>query len=294
MEGARKPERGSPVDFALLVRQLGRPLRRTLGRRIAFQTTVADDLSRVEADPTQIERLLVELSLGSHDAMPRGGRLSIEAENADLDDAYAKMHPEVEPGCYVRIKVSDTGTGMSRETLGTAHEIAAAIHGRIDVYSETGVGTTVKVHLPVSGGAAARAKPVERRYSTGRGEVVLVVEEEADARWMAGKILTEAGYRVIDTAMAPSALSALNRCERPVDVLLTDVVGAEVRGEALTERARELRPDLRILYTSGHSRVVLNPGATGNGNRSAFIEKPFNARVLLRSVRRLLDTLRSP
>ena len=294
----------------MLVRRLGRPLRRTLGSRIAFETRIANDLSMLEADPAQIEQLLVELSLNSRDAMEDGGRLLIEAENADLDDEYAQMHPEVQPGCYVRIKVSDTGTGMSRETLRRAFEpryttrgahaglgltrafgIVAASRGRIDVYSEADVGgTTAKVHLPVSGAAAARAKPTERRYRTGRGEVVLVVEDETDARRMAERILTKAGYRVIDTAMAPTALGALQHIDRQVDVLLTDVAGAELRGDGLVDRARELRPDLRILYTSGHSRVVLDPQATGSGDlRSTFIEKPFSARALLRTVRRLLD-----
>jgi FixJ family two-component response regulator len=243
----------------------------------------------LEADPTQIERLLVELSLNSRDAMGHGGRLLIEAENADLDDEYAQMHPSVRPGCYVRIKVSDTGAGMSPETLRTAHEIVTATQGRIDIYSEAGIGTTAKIHLPVSGAAAARAKPTERRYRTGKGEVVLVVEDEADASSMAGRILAKAGYHVIDTAMAPTALGALDRCERPVDLLLTDLVGAAVRGDALADRARELRPDLRILYTSGHSRVVLDPRVTRGGNGCAFIEKPFSARALLRAVRRLLD-----
>ena len=287
VEGARKPERGSPVDFAVLVRRLRRPLRRTLGSGIDFETRIADNLSMIEADPAQVERLLVELSLNSGDTMERGGRLLIEAENADLDDEYAHAHPDVQPGCYVRIKVS--GAGMSPESLRTAHGIVTRSRGRIDIYSGADIGATAKVHLPVSGAAAARAKPAERRYRTGKGEVVLVIEDEADAKQMAGRILTKAGYRVIDAPMAPTALGALQHVDRPVDVLLTDVVGAKLGGDVLADRARELRPDLRILYTSGYSRVVLNREATGGSDGSAFIEKPFSARALLRTVRRLLD-----
>jgi len=240
--------------------------------------------------------------------MPEGGRLLIEAENVELDDEYTYMHPETEPGRYIRLKVSDTGVGMDRETLdrvfepffttksdgtglglATVYGIVTGAGGRIDIYSEPGFGTTIKIHLPATAAASAKPAPSTAAESGGRGEVVLVVEDEPEVKRMAERILTKGGYSVIGTAHGREAIEIYESGEQAIDLLLTDVIMPEMLGTELVERVRSIEPNLRVIYMSGYSHDVLAPQAlTGNG-QSAFIEKPFNARVLLKAVRELLE-----
>jgi PAS domain S-box-containing protein len=300
-----KPE---VLDLVELIGELENLLRRALGERVELDVLLAEDLWAIEADPGQIEQVLVNLSVNARDAMPDGGRLLIEAENTELDDEYAYMHPDTAPGRYVRLKVSDTGVGMDSETvdrifepffttkdegtglgLASVYGIVTGAGGRIDVYSEVGIGTTIKVHLPATAVLPKLSPPEHRERATGRGEIVLVVEDEPDVRRMAERILTKGGYTVIGTARGTDAMEICSRPEQEIDLLLTDVIMPEMLGTELVEKARAARADLRVLYMSGYSHEVLAPQALTSSGQNDFIEKPFNAKVLLKTVHELLE-----
>jgi PAS domain S-box-containing protein len=304
----REVVRPEVLDLNELIAELEKLLRRALGERVELGVNFSDELWAVEADPGQIEQVLVNLAVNARDAMPDGGRLIIEAENAELDAEYAYMHADTEPGHYVRLKVSDTGVGMDKETierifepffttkregtglgLATVYGIVTGAGGRIDVYSEPGIGTTVKIHLPATLEAPATSLPEPKARQAGGGEVVLVVEDEPDVRRMAERILTKGGYSVVGMANGPDAIAFLEREDQPIDLVLTDVIMPEMLGTELVEKVRELRPGMRVIYMSGYSHEVLAPKALRKNGSSAFIEKPFNARDLLRAVRELLD-----
>ncbi len=299
------------LDLGEVVLGLENLLHRALGERVELTTQFEPGLLPVEADPGQIEQVLVNLAVNARDAMPDGGRLVIEVENAELDEEYAYMHPDTDPGTYVRVKVSDTGVGMAAETierafepffttkgkgegtglgLATVYGIVTGAGGRVDIYSEPGMGTTVKVHLPASPDGAPRAGRDEvKERPNGNGEVVLVVEDEPDVRRMAERILTKAGYSVIGTAEGEEGLAVCRGQDQQIDLLLTDVIMPGMLGTELVERAKALRPELGVIFMSGYSHNVLAPEALAEQGRTAFIEKPFNSGELLREVRDLLD-----
>jgi PAS domain S-box-containing protein len=296
------------LDLRELFAELENLLRRALGERVELGVKFAEDLHTVEADPSQIEQVFVNLAVNARDAMPEGGRLLIEAENVELDEEYTYMHPDTGAGLYIRLKVSDTGVGMDKETvervfepffttksegtglgLATVYGIVTAAGGRIDVYSEPGIGTTIKIHLPATSAAPLEDEPDTQADATGRGEVVLVVEDEPDVRRMAERILTKSGYSVIGTAEGAEAVSICEPGGQQVDLLLTDVIMPEMLGTELVEKVHSLRPDLPIVYMSGYSHEVLAPQALGQNGNSAFIEKPFNAQELRATIRELLD-----
>jgi len=298
------------LDLREVVSQLENLLHRALGERVELDTRFSDDLSTVEADPGQIEQVLVNLAVNARDAMPDGGRLLIEVENVELDEEYTYMHPDTKAGSYVRLKVSDTGVGMEEETirrafepffttkgkgegtglgLATVYGIVTGAGGRVDIYSEPGMGTTIKVHLPASSAVPSRSRTTAAERPPGNGEVVLVVEDEADVRRMAERILTKGGYSVIGTDGGDEALEVCARTEQPIHVLLTDVIMPGMLGTELVERVKTIRPDLGVIFMSGYSHEVLAPEALAEQNGTAFIEKPFNAGELLRAVRGLLD-----
>ena len=282
-------------------------LRRALGERVELEIRYDDSPQTIEMDPGQVEQVLVNLAVNARDAMPEGGRLVVEVETTDLDDEYTYMHPETEPGKYVRLKVSDTGVGMDPETaervfepffttkeegtglgLATVYGIVTGAGGRIDLYSEPGMGTTVKIHLPVSGEAPDQSEGKPEQRAAGGGEVILVVEDEPDVRRMAERILTKNGYVVIGTDDGEEALGYC-REGQPVDLLLTDVVMPGMLGTDLVEQVRALRPEIPVLLMSGYSHEVLAPDNLVEQNGSGFIEKPFNAVQLLGEIHDLIE-----
>lgn len=282
-------------------------LQRALGERIELCTKFVDERIPIEIDPGQLEQVLVNLAVNARDAMPEGGRLVIEVEATELDEGYAYLHPDARPGSYVRLKVSDTGIGMDTETvervfepffttkedgtglgLATVYGIVTGAGGRIDVYSEPGVGTTMKIHLPVSGKQPNRGSADAAPAPEGRGEVVLVVEDEPDVRRMAERILSKNGYSVIGTGVGSEALAVCREEGQSIDLLLTDVIMPEMLGTELVERVKELRPNIAVVFMSGYSHEVLAPEALAEQDGSAFIEKPFSAGELLRTIRGLI------
>ncbi len=292
-----------------VVNELENLLRGALGERIELTTRFADHPMPVEADPGQIEQVLVNLAVNSRDAMPDGGRLVIEVDRTELDSEYAYLHPETEPGTYVRLKVSDTGAGMDADTvdrvfepffttkrdgtglgLATVYGIVTGAGGRIDVYSEPGLGTTIKVHLPLTSSDPADADVDAEELPAGRGEAILVVEDEPDVLRMAERILRRGGYSVTGTSNASEAVEICTRRDSAVDLLLTDVIMPDLRGTELVGLVEASTPDLKVVFMSGYSHAVLAPETLADDGRMAFIEKPFSAAELLREVRELLDS----
>ena len=293
-----------------VVSELENLLRRALGERVELTTRFGGDRCAFEADPGQIEQVLVNLAVNARDAMPDGGRLVIEVDKAVLDADYTDLHPNIEPGTYVRLKVSDTGAGMDRETvqravepffttkgkgegtglgLATVYGIVTGAGGRIDIYSEVGIGTTVKIHLPASAETPSEAKPKRRGRPSGHGEVILVVEDEPDVRRMAERILAKGGYSVIGANGGEEAVEICRQSGQPIDLLLTDVIMPGMLGPDLVKQIKEIRPELGVIFMSGYSHEVLAPGALAEQGANAFIEKPFNADELLQAVHDVLD-----
>lgn len=298
------------LDLRKVVSGLENLLHRALGERVKLETRFGENLATVEADPGQIEQVLVNLSVNARDAMPDGGRLLIEVENAELDEEYAYMHPNIEPGFYVRLKVSDTGVGMDGETierafepffttkgkgegtglgLATVYGIVTGAGGRVDIYSEPGMGTTIKVHLPASSAAASPGRDDPKERPAGNGEVILVVEDEADVRRMAERILSKGGYSVIGTSGGEEALEVCRKAEQSIDLLLTDVIMPGMLGTELVGQVMTIRPELGVIFMSGYSHDVLAPEALVGQGGTAFVEKPFSSSELLQTVRGLLD-----
>jgi len=254
--------------------------------------------------------VLVNLAVNARDAMPGGGRLVIEIDRVRLDEEYTEMHPDTEPGDYVRLKVSDTGVGMDPETiqrafepffttkgkgegtglgLATVYGIVTGAGGRIDIYSEPGMGTTVKIHLPASAEAPGAGRESIAERPPGRGETVLVVEDEPDVRRMAERILTKGGYSVLSSGGGEEALEICRQGDQEIDLLLTDVIMPGMLGTELVEKIEAVRPGVAVVFMSGYSHEVLAPEALAEQGTAAFIEKPFNAGELLRTIRGLLD-----
>jgi two-component system cell cycle sensor histidine kinase/response regulator CckA len=239
--------------------------------------------------------------------MPEGGRLLIEIDRAELDEEFAYTHPGTTPGDYVRLKVSDTGVGMDSETLdrvfdpffttkddgtglglATVYGIVTGAGGHIDFYSEVGVGTTVKIHLPIAEVDPVASAAAERRAPRGRGQVVLVVEDEPEVRRMAERIITNGGFSVIGVEHASEALERCSQEGDKIDLLLTDVVMPDMLGTELAERVRKIKPDMPVIFMSGYSHEVLAPKTMFQEDHNAFLEKPFSSNNLLRTIDDLL------
>jgi len=294
-----------------VVSELENLLRKALGERIELVTRFGADRCAFEADPGQIEQVLVNLAVNARDAMPEGGRLMIEVDRAELDEEYTSMLSDIEPGTYVRLKVSDTGTGMDEETidrafepffttkgkaegtglgLATVYGIVIGAGGRIDIYSELGMGTTIKIHLPASSDVPGEGAEQREERPVGRGEAILVVEDEPEVRRMAERILSKGGYSVRGVGSGEEALAVCQQQDQQIDLLLTDVIMPGMLGPELVEQVQAIRPQLGVIFMSGYSHQVLAPGALAGQGKSAFIEKPFGAAELLQAVRALLDS----
>jgi signal transduction histidine kinase/CheY-like chemotaxis protein len=296
------------LDLNGIVLEMDRMLRRLIGEAIEVETRLAPDLAPVEADPSQIEQVVMNLVVNARDAMPAGGRLSIETANVLFDEAYVRTHADTRPGSYVMLAVADTGEGMDAETSGrvfepffttkdtgtglglsTVYGIVKQSGGTIQVYSEPGQGTTFKVYLPQAVGEA-RPVPVAPRLSDApQGtETLLVAEDEPMLRELEARILRAAGYRVLVAGDGQEALQVCATHEGEIHLLITDVVMPGMGGRELADRAVVLRPDLRVLFASGHTDdAIVRDGRLDAG--LPFIQKPFVAAELLTAVRRLLD-----
>lgn len=289
-------------------------LRRSLGEHVQLETVLGGGLWLTFADPSQLENAILNLAINARDAMPNGGRLTIETANVALDDAYARQHQEVAAGQYVMIAVSDTGSGMTQEVIDRAFEPffttkgpgegtglgLSQVHGfikqsggHISIYSELGQGTTVKLYLPRYLGEETEAPRTEYEAKVPAGdvaEVILVVEDEDRLREIAVAALKEAGYTAIPAKSGAEALRLLDQ-HPEICCLFTDIVMPEMSGRELADAATSRRPDLKVLYTTGYTRNAIIHGGTLDPGVN-FLAKPFSADDLARKVREVLGPLK--
>jgi CheY-like chemotaxis protein len=263
----------------------------------------------LKADPGQIEQVILNLALNSRDAMPDGGKLTIETANVDLQSSYTQQHIEILPGRYVMLAVSDTGCGMDAEIrshifepffttkpigagtgmgLATVYGIVKQSGSNILVYSEPEMGTTFKVFFPgIEAAFESRPPAVERAELPIGSETILLVEDEDAVRHLARQVLEMQGYTVLEARNGIEALAVADGQTSRIDLLLTDVVMPEMSGRALVESMRAIRPDIAVLYMSGYTddaivrQGVLEPG-------TAFLSKPFTLEILVRKVQEVL------
>jgi len=293
-----------------VVRDIQQLLRRTLGEHVELNSSLADDLLPVLIDPGQLEQILVNLAVNARDAMPGGGALRIDTANVELDAEYAASRPELAPGTYVRLRVSDTGVGMSPETvqrafdpffttklagegtglgLATVYGIVQQADGRAQIYSEPDIGTTITVLLPPTEQEAvpvaiAPAGAPERRCE----ETILLVEDERALREVTRRILETAGYRVLVACDGVEALAVAEGHGERIDALLSDVIMPQLNGPQLAERLLSQRPSTRILLMSGFAEPILDSGGH-LGVGVTLIEKPFSAPALLGKLAHVLE-----
>ena len=306
----QQPLSPEPLIINKLVAGMSELLDRTLGEHVKVETVLAAGLWQVKADPAQLENAILNLAVNARDAMPGGGRLTIETQNAFVDDVYAQQYA-IEAGQYVLIAVADTGTGMAPEVIAKAFDpffttkgagkgtglglsqvygFVRQSGGHLKIYSELGVGTSVKIYLPRLYGEAAATEQAKRLATIHRGlrsEVVLVVEDEERVRALSVEALRELGYGVIEASGPRQALRMLDEGQQ-VALLFTDVVMPDMSGRQLADRARGKRPNLKVLYTTGYTRnAIVHNGMLDPGTN--LLTKPFSIEELAAKVRKILD-----
>jgi CheY-like chemotaxis protein len=306
----QQPLQPEPIDANRLVAETSEILRHTIGGNIRLETVLAGGLWRVHADPNQLASVLLNLAVNARDAMPDGGRLTIETQNAHLDENYALANFGVAVGQYVMIAVTDTGFGMAPEVIAkafdpffTTKEVGKGTglglsqvygfikqsSGHVKIYSEPGQGTTVKVYLPrlFSSADEPEAPKQPAASSDSLGEVVLVVEDEPSMRQFSVDALQTLGYRVLEADGAAAALALLD-AHPEIALLFTDIIMPDVNGRQLADEACRRRPDLRVLFTTGYTRnAVVHNGVVDPG--VDLIGKPFSIDQLAEKVRAVLD-----
>jgi PAS domain S-box-containing protein len=298
------------LDLNAVVSGADTLLKRLLGEDIEVVTVLAPALGTVKADPGQIEQVIVNLAVNARDAMPEGGKLTIETANLVMDEAYVREHPAAQPGPYVLLAVSDTGTGMDEQTqrrifepffttkemgkgtglgLATVYGIVKQSGGFIWVYSEPHHGTSFKIYLPLVEEAAAVATAANQSKQAPRGtETVLLVEDAAAVRAVTRQVLERLGYTVMEAPDGKAALHLAEKHRGPIHLLLTDVVMPELGGRLLAEQLRAARPEVKVLYISGYTDdAVVRHGVLAAG--IAYLQKPFTPDVLGRKLREVLD-----
>jgi PAS domain S-box-containing protein len=299
------------VSLSSLLADLDKLLRPMIGEDVEL-TLVADPrLGLAKVDPGQFEHAIVNLAVNARDAMPQGGRLTIETRNAELDEAYAERHPEVRPGRYVRVSVIDSGHGMDAATksrifdpffttkepgrgtglgLAMVYGFVKQSEGHIEVYSEPGSGTTFNVYLPRAEGKVPAERAAAEHTNVAEGdETVLLVEDEDAVRSLARRVLRSCGYTVLEAHNGDQALLVAQGHQARIHLLLTDLVMPRMSGRELADLLLEARPEVRVLFMSGYTdEAVLRHGV--QEANVAFLQKPFSPATLARKVRDVLDS----
>ncbi len=298
------------LDLNAMVAGLGSMLERLLGEDVELVVTRDAALGRVMADPGQIEQVIVNLALNARDAMPRGGRLTIETSNVHLGEVYSRSRADTRPGSYVLIAVTDTGIGMDAEVaqhifepffttkgvgkgtglgLATVYGIVKQTGGSIEVYSSPGDGTSFKIYLPRVEDAVADADVAASASESPIGhEVVLVAEDEIGVRQLIVESLCAAGYFVLEAANGGEAFMLSKMHEGPIHLLVADAIMPRIGGQELAERLSVTRPEMKVLFISGYSETSVVHGETLEGGVD-FLAKPFRPSELAIKVRELLD-----
>jgi PAS domain S-box-containing protein len=298
------------LDLNATVNRLDTMLGRLIGDDIEVVSVLRSDLGTIKADPTQLEQVLMNLAANARDAMPQGGKITIETANVEIDETYVQQHPSAKPGPYVMLSVSDTGVGIDKEIqsrifepffstkeigkgtglgLSTVFGIVKQSGGSIGVYSELGHGTTFKIYFPRYEEAPMVIRKEEQKPLRGGSETILLVDDAAPLRGLTRRLLEDCGYTVLDTGDPAEALRIAGQHKGPLPLLITDVMMPGFSGPVLAERLVATRPETRVLYSSGYADdSVFKHGILGPD--SAFLEKPFTRDDLVRKVRELLDS----
>jgi len=305
------------LDLNVVVRESLKMLTRLIGEDIDLVMTPASNLGAVKADAGQMEQVIMNLAVNARDAMPSGGKLTIETASVTLDEDYARFHAPLKPGEYIMLAISDTGEGMDAETqshlfepffttkglkgtglgLSTVYGIVKQSGGYIWVYSEPGKGTAFKIYLPrvaeSSQSEAVVATSSKTPKAEGGKETILLVEDEDTLRRLAREYLEKQGYNVVDAADGAMALQIAVAHEGVVHLLLTDVIMPGMNGRELAQRMLEIRPNVKVLYMSGYTENVIAHNGTLDAGVS-LLQKPFNLRDLRDRVREVLDSTPIP
>jgi two-component system NtrC family sensor kinase len=306
----QQPLSPTALDVNRLLNGLSDFLRRALGEDVSLEIVGSGGIWPVEADAAELESAILNLAVNARDAMPSGGKLTIEASNTYLDEAYCRNHPETQPGQYVQIAVTDTGMGMTRDVIDRAFEpffttklaghgtglglsqvygFVKQTGGHVKIYSEVGEGTTIKIYLRRFAGIVVTEEQPRSEPNLARsGECILVVEDDADVRAYVVETLGGLGY---DVLQAESGEDALRLMDQPgnIRLLLTDVVMPGINGRTLAEQARLRRPALKVLFMTGYSRnAIVHQGRLDPGVE--LIQKPLTSEQLAAAVRKMLDS----
>ncbi|MEN6534381.1 MAG: response regulator [Bryobacteraceae bacterium] len=298
------------IDLNTVVTGMEDMLRRVIGGRIDLVTVLEPDLGSVRADPGQIQQVIMNLAVNARDAMPNGGLLTVHTRNVELDEQYVIDHGAVKPGLYVMIAVSDTGIGMDEVTrnrifepffttkeqgkgtglgLPTVYGIVKQSGGYVWVYSQPGLGTTMKVYLPRYEGSAEKSQARSAKVELPKGsETVLLVEDEDGVRALAGAVLRSCGYNVLEATSGDEGLQVSERYGGAIHVMITDLVMPGLTGSELASRITAIRPRMKVLLMSGYSGVQGTPNPSVPAG-SAFLQKPFSRNALASKLRELLD-----
>jgi two-component system cell cycle sensor histidine kinase/response regulator CckA len=303
------------LDLNALVRDLEPVLRRLLGEAVELVLQLALGLGPVLLDPGQFRQVLLNLALNAREAMPQGGRLTVETADVELDEDCARRHGEARPGPHVRLAVTDTGRGLSEEVrahlfepffttkgvgegtglgLSTAYGIVKQAGGHIEVESQAGRGATFRIYLPRAEAEPRPEAPCPASRTAHGAETVLLVEDEEMVRRLVRLILLQEGYTVLEAANGVKALQLSEQHPGPIHLLVADVVMPQMGGEELARRLLAARPHLPVLFLSGYTGAPATPDAFRGGEGGNFLQKPFAPRDLARKVRELLDARTGP
>jgi two-component system, cell cycle sensor histidine kinase and response regulator CckA len=298
------------LDLNETVRRTKKMLGRLIGEDIEIVSVLCGELGTIKADPNQIEQVLMNLAINSRDAMPGGGRIIIETTNLEIDETFGRQYPPIEPGRYVRLTVSDTGTGMDLETqthifepffstkppgqgtglgLSTVFGIVQQSGGAMAVYSELGHGTTFKVYLPRCDDPPSPVQREKTKPVRGGTETILLVDDADALRILTRRLLEDSGYTVLDSGNPAEALHIAEEHQGPLPLMITDVIMPGFSGSVLAERVAVFRPETKVLYASGYNDNSIEQLRV-QGQNYAFLEKPFTREDLLKKVRELLDS----
>jgi CheY-like chemotaxis protein len=299
------------LDLNESLSSLTKMLQPLIGEDIELRMSLAPELGKVRADPAQFDQAILNLTVNARDAMPHGGRITIETANVELDRPYSATHATVQPGPFVRVAVSDTGIGMDKETqahifepffttkekgkgtglgLAMVYGIVKQSKGFIWVYSEPGQGTTFKIYLPRVETAVPEPNNTGQSSETSMmgEETVLVVEDEGMLRELTCEFLQDSGYTVLAAANGPEAIELARRHRDPIHLLLTDAIMPGMSGRELAEHLTVQRPGLKVMYVSGYTDdTVLREGLLEQG--ASFLQKPFTQSALTRKIRAVMD-----
>lgn len=308
----RQPLDPKPLDVNRFLVSSVEFLQRSLGEKVEIEAVGGAGVWPIEVDANHLESALVNLAINARDAMPNGGKLTLEAANVFADEEYVRAAPELTPGQYVAICVTDTGSGMPAEVANRAFEpffttkevghgtglglsqvygFVRQSGGLVKIYSELGQGTTIKLYFPrlLRGEAEQSAEREELPAEANFAETILLVEDDADVRAYLIDVLQNLNYRVLEASNAQTALTYLLQDTRSIDLLLTDVVMPGISGRELARRAHELRPELPVLYMTGYSRnAVVHQGRLDEGIN--FLQKPIKQSDLATRIRELIDS----